>query len=376
MKRIITTLLIVTMIITFNFSTIAAEDNSFENILKNQENSIKEYNKLMEKLEKENGEKKEKPEYFGGCYIDNDGELVVLLIDDTKENIKMIKETTDNEKIRIKKVKYSYNEIYDTIDLINKSYRTIIDNGIEIISVKDDVINNKIIVGIKNLSAESEKKFRKLFKGNIFEFVEDEIVQDEATDIDGGHEIKSGSNYSTVGFCATREKYLGYGQYETIEGFVSTAHGLTTVGANVYYVDYSTSSRIGQVELSVLASNCDAAFVETNSNAILTDDVTYTDIDSVHMSCLPVGTYVTAHCMVNQGINTGKILSQSASDTFPSGWAYDLVEADYSADPGDSGSPIMYGKQLLGIHKGGNGPEYFVKYSRISGSLNCTPIFN
>lgn len=370
MFKRITALLMVTILVcmTVSYTSEAKQNDVFER----QDKSIMEYEKLKKSLEKESD-----LDYYGGCYIDDYGDLVVLVTDSKKEKIDKVKKTTENDQIKTRKVKYSYLELESIIRFVNENHEKLKDDNVEIMSVTDDVINNRVIIGIKNIDKKSVTNFKKYIKSDAIVFVEEnEVEKSESYNVKGGVEIdnKTLGRSATLGFCATRQKYLGYGQYETVEGFVTASHGKWNVGDTIK-LD-GNSDKFGEIELQVLSANCDATFIEkTSSNAVLTDDVSYTDIDSVHMSSLPVGTYVTIYAS-QQGTNTGRILSTSASRTFDVGWAYDLVKCDYSAIGGDSGAPVMYGKQLLGIHKGGTTAEYFTKYSQVQGSLQCTPLFN
>jgi len=369
MKRLLIFVLIT--IVTFGCLKGNIKANQ-ETRLINQEKSLKEYNKLINNISEE-----DLGEDFGGCYIDDSGNLVVLITSENAIIVNKFKKLTENNSLKTKEVKYSYGHLKKVIDYLNENHEKLFNQGIEIYSVKDDVINNQVIVGLKSFDKEIEKELKKILKTDAIVLVlDDKLVSTEAYNVAGGTKISNSTlaRSATLGFCASRQKYLGYGQYKTIYGFVTATHGKWSVGNNINIS--GNSDLFGKLELQVISGNCDATFVEKSSSlAVLTDDVSYTDIDSVHMSSLPVGTYVTAYAP-NQGVNTGKILSTSASCTFDVGYAYDLVQCDYKAIPGDSGAPIMYGKQLLGIHKGGDTTEYFTKYNQIQGSLQCTPIFN
>lgn len=73
------------------------------------------YEKLMDSFEDTETGELVYPEYYGGSYINDDGDAVVYVVaENVKEKeraLKSIKSTTDTSDIKVKNVEYSYKEL-------------------------------------------------------------------------------------------------------------------------------------------------------------------------------------------------------------------------------------------------------------------------
>ena len=73
------------------------------------------YEKLMDSFEDTETGELVYPEYYGGSYINDDGDAVVCVVaENVKEKeraLKSIKSTTDTSDIKVKNVEYSYKEL-------------------------------------------------------------------------------------------------------------------------------------------------------------------------------------------------------------------------------------------------------------------------
>ncbi len=117
-----------------------------------QEKSIELYQKLM-KYYGVYDNTDPYPHYddnFGGAFIADDGHLVVILCDTCEEEVDRIKEAIGNNGYEIVPFHYSYNTLIQTIRQINAYLPSIIDEGVRVSCVYEDVSNNQVVVGIED----------------------------------------------------------------------------------------------------------------------------------------------------------------------------------------------------------------------------------
>ena len=82
------------------------------------------YEKLMDSFEDTETGELIYPDYYGGSYINDDGDAVVCVVaENVKEKdraLKSIKATTDSSDIKVKNVEYSYKELEKMMELLNE----------------------------------------------------------------------------------------------------------------------------------------------------------------------------------------------------------------------------------------------------------------
>lgn len=101
------------------------------------------------------------PEYFGGLYINDEGELVILKLEDEISNDQT--SISNFEDAVIESVEFSYQELVETMDFLNA-----IANGSEqfdtLISLTNtwslDVINNQVLVSLIDYNPEEVARFQ------------------------------------------------------------------------------------------------------------------------------------------------------------------------------------------------------------------------
>ncbi|WP_298650979.1 hypothetical protein [uncultured Proteiniphilum sp.] len=125
------------------------------------------FQKLMSSFKKENSDNvraSDYPEYYAGAFRDSTGRLVINIIGDSLTAKRDIIERIGNEHFLLQEKKYSYTElsqIMDTINrfMLNSTNKKIVDEiEIHVISLLDR--ENKIVVRLGNLNAESITAFK------------------------------------------------------------------------------------------------------------------------------------------------------------------------------------------------------------------------
>jgi len=114
------------------------------------------------------------PDYFGGLYIDDDGNLVLLLVVDTSFGFSQFDASLDTsfvrmgyfEGISLREVQFAFSELSHVMDMLDD----IIDNAEECKAARNasrwslDVVGNRILVNLLEFSSESIA----LFEANVF----------------------------------------------------------------------------------------------------------------------------------------------------------------------------------------------------------------
>lgn len=160
---------------------------------------------------------------YGGAYIDDSGELVVLLVENDTSDVARIQQDTGNSGIKTESCEYSYNDLVLVITTINENLDYLSNNGIYITEMYEDVYDNRVKIGVLDLSSEKENLIRKIINLPCMEFFcADKCSVPTAITVEGGDEIVGYDNQSsTLGFGATRNG---------VEGFVVAGHHGDQIG--------------------------------------------------------------------------------------------------------------------------------------------------
>lgn len=310
------------------------------------------------------------PSYFGGMYISDDAEnLIIQVVEKHIPN----KETEEydfyntlikmDDSIKIEFVENSFNELNEInnniSNIINKSrnYKSQL-NGLYI-----DVMNNSITVEVEedsNLTKEkiigevyaSQDKDKKETKKNILK-LSFTTKAETFENMKPGQKAKMGSNLCSMGF---RTKLNGK------VGFMTAGHCVS--GISNLDIKYGTKR---MVQFANNEKN-DYAFIETSSGYIPLNDIAdpktnYTYLAVLTNSC-PVITVNMA--IAKDGYTTkyttGKITGLNQTINYTSGITIKgLVKSTCKADHGDSGGIVFIprkdssgGSLPIGIISGGN----------------------
>lgn len=167
-KKIISFILVCVFIISAGNSVARAQNNRTahdDTFFKTQYSSIEKYNKLLDKFKQNRTIEGKKgalyyDDYYGGSYINDSGELVVLLTNNTDKNKAKIKDYTNDVNMTTKQCTYSYNQLMEVINTINNNIDYLNKNGVILDEMYDDVWSNKVIIAIRDLNNEKEKVIR------------------------------------------------------------------------------------------------------------------------------------------------------------------------------------------------------------------------
>lgn len=334
---------------------------------------------------KSNSESQENyPDYYGGSYINTNGELVVLLTENENKIQDTLKTVSENPDLNFEIVDYSYNELTNIINDIGKgitqNLQTPKTNKISDEENIYDYINgtvllddkNKIEVYIENLDDAKIAEFKEEFpNSNMFIFKEAVEGIDESATSAPGERIYAPLGGLSTAFRVRRTLSNGMEQ----RGFLTCGHG-TGYGSSI--LD-NNGGLLGTVRMRVYEGNADVSFVEYSSGSSVSNTIDGTNYYSLSTS---VATPVVGKMVFMYGATSGKtygyIQSTNVSFTHNSTYFSDIIGASYPSDNGDSGAVICsdysnYSYKTMGIHKGqANGYHVFTSFSRIKNDLNLT----
>ncbi|MGI6200563.1 MAG: hypothetical protein ACOYJA_07330 [Christensenellales bacterium] len=374
-KRCISFTLSLMMLLSIACVTVVSASPSEETILANQERANEAYNTMLEAFAQQsmgrsivNGDDYTNagmyPETYSGSFINDSGNLVVLLTDNDEQARQAILQAADEPNLLFQTAPYAYVDLLSSMEELRRCVSQ------KASSVLSDVTcaeineqDNRVKIGIVDLTPAKIQQFQQEVFDDpwvIFENAEGPVVLD-ATVMAGGGVTIAGKRYS-VGYPVKRGS-----QY----GFLTSAHGTATVGQFVKYGDTS----IGIVRARQFSGSVDASFVEiTNSSWSASYMIQCTSNTLRKNYALPAqGTYIYK-CGAATGKSYGKVSSNNFYST-TSGLT-NLTLTTYLADEGDSGG-IVYttSNDICGIHHGRK-PEtnqgVFVKATAIRDGLGVS----
>lgn len=316
------------------------------------------------------------PDYIGGFYIDKqDNNMVIQIV---KENIpNILKSSEENnlynemlsidEDAKIKYVNYSYNEINGVIKILEDYYSKNYENGY-IDGYYDDVINNRVVVELKNYSEDEISNFKRdVLDSDLIYFTKSTNTIEYATYMPGEAILPLGCS---VGFRA---------RLNGVNGFVTAGHCTTGVNQVV--------GGFGVVKKRRYSGNVDASWIKLDASNSIGTGLKYHASNGVSLplSNTPVTNFVVGQLYGKSGFASGytygNITSLSLSGA---NGITGLIGTGIYAKPGDSGgivfkiggtgtNPISY--QTAGIVHGGpegGGNLKFVKANSIISAFGLT----
>lgn len=367
MKKFLSLLLSAMLAVSFVFSASAAENTVDGSV---QENAAAAYDELMASFATtySNSGEKVYPDYYGGSYINDDGQLVVYVTDDTQRPAAL----SDNVNVIYEPCAYSYNELRSVMDILN-DYKfshpdDAIANNFNEFGLYDS--ENRVIVKLDDLSDESIKEFKEnVCDSGVIEFEQGSGPVQTEVDVNAGDKITSSDGGASVGYRVKRNGVVG---------FVTAGHAATSVNQSIKY----NNTTFASCKVTQQKGNADAAFCEiTNSSYSPTNTLSGTSNTlSTTISEPGVGTVINKIGM-KTGHTSGKILSTNVTITFSNrNTIANLTSADYESAPGDSGCAVYSyiastGARLtLGIHTGASesGIRYYTKANEVNNALGTS----
>ncbi len=308
------------------------------------------------------------PGYYGGCYVNKEGKLVILISGNPKVHRKEFVQRCGSENIVLEKCKYPYVVLLNQMNRITEYHKNTPNNNI----IGFGLIDNKNIIEIF-LEDFNDDKILKLKQeiGNspFFIFKKGEFInleQSGANQLLPGDIVFNPSNaFSSFGYRAK------LANDNTKVGMVVAGHSFK-LNDNVIY----NTAIIGKcIKRSFDGSKADASFAEIINQAFLpSNNISCGGVlSSVNKSVGING--VVYLCGANSDLQKGTVSSTSRTITTTRDGIkytiYDLVEASYDSDYGDSGGIIFaIGtdniRYTVGIHSGSDPKTNLAYYSKSS----------
>lgn len=320
-------------------------------------------------------------DYYGGSYVNDDGNLVILLNDADDEETKDVKDAISENAV-IKSVRKSYQKLKDNntkftdlLEMYTEEKNNSKVNNDELTDLLDnitgfyiDIENNINVVLLQDVSEESMKQFNDFFENNQeVQFVEEERPQLFATEIKAGRRIYSRADSSHINLYSvgSRASYVN-SNGETVKGFLTCAHGNNAVNDKIY-INSSMTTEIGKVTKRKYSGKVDAAFVKiTNSNYTASRKVYYSDSAGTISDkfILSNSSETVANCVgetfykagATSYLTKGKVVAEGVTVTYSNGTTFkDLWKVNTTSKGGDSGGVVFdTTKCVSGILQGGD----------------------
>ena len=292
-------------------------------------------------------------DYYGGAYLNDDGNLVVCVTNEYDTDSNAIQAYTNNSDIAIKTVKYAYNELSEEQDRIAEIWKAARANNTESYKLEDASISihdvaeflcgtyideekNVLVVEIEELSADKIEAFCKMFSSADFlAFEEGYKTTMTASYLNPGEEIWQGSVASLGRLSAGYPVYFKNSSGSIEQGFITAGHGYNT-GDTVYT---RTGAVLGVCVNSVCSGNTDAALIRiTNSSYDISQTTCYGGVDlQIYGYISPAQGTSLYKDGYKSGQTSGIVESRSCDITYGNVTITDTLKTTVLNLPGDSG---------------------------------------
>lgn len=315
----------------------------------------------------------EYPENYGGCYIDEDGELNVYITTDFDNTQRAFSTIIGTNGIKYKTCLYSRNEL---MNLKRQISEYILQNENAEISkninhVAYSAKNNRVIVGLKDYSEANVSAFKSL----IVNSPSIEFVQANTVEVEQNGNVASGQGIVGT-YISTTERNSGSIGYKAYHGnslgFVTACHVVEEGDGVSLSTDWSTN--IASSEIAMHYGTVDASFCKMSSGWNMLLDVygeTFNPIVPV-AGVTVEGSYVEKYGY--NGYTTGWVVDESYDAYVCGVYMMDLAKATYASTGGDSGGLILSGDNgyVMGIHQSGGNLANYCKIDNINYMLGLT----
>lgn len=387
-KRLLKTALIIgSAVILSTVLIISASASNAENLEEKQYEAAKTNTRLLASFEYSNSLKAKSifgssnegayyPEYYGGSYVDDNGDLTILLTENNQNIQNTVKNIADDNRIKFKNSKYSYAELTRLSDTISNKVQENLNNKVRSKNILDDVEGTALIddkniikVFIKDINDQKIKEFKENVVDSdalVFMNSSEENVDDAGYQLSGQKiSTSSGSGLSSA-FRVRRATDNGF-EY----GFLTCGHG-NKLRDSVYD---NSGNLLGTVDLRKCSGNIDTSYVmlssgSTFSNSISTTPYTLTTTNDGIVRPTS-GLYVYLYGAKTHG-SSGKVESTNVTFSADSVSFNGFIGSSYARESGDSGGLICcsssssnYTKNPVGVHKG-----RFAGYSVFTNACN------
>lgn len=303
------------------------------------------------------------PDFYGGSYVNKLGNLVIEVTnsyntpDFYQGNVyKEILRATgaESKDIVIRFVDVAYNNLMNGMTEVEKYVLS--ESEIDSLGFGIDDYNNEIEIDVP-VSIDKKDKIEIFLKekmtGIPYKINYDTFDFIDETGVYPGEDVYNQLGTFSLAFPA---EILVSGNYKT--GYMTCAHAFTGLSSSDVHIGDGPCIGTFSSSHSNYGGTSDAAFVETNSSAVI-----------YHTLYLGTTTIRSSYCYLSQGcvvykngamtrITSGEVKNTSYSMKVSGTSFTDLVTASYDSDSGDSGA-IVYSEPdavnyayVVGIHKG------------------------
>ena len=311
------------------------------------------------------------PDYYGGLYINDKKEVVVLIKGDPIQYCQILMGKTKNNEFKIQQCSYSFKELQDVVELMNQKFMNnkelIHETGVDAYGIRTD--ENKIIVELSNCTENDIKTFRtKIIDSPMLTFKKTKGNYEMlSTTFNPGEGISSGGYTSSIGY---RVKKNG------LKCIVSAGHGIQNVGQNISYGSTTCGKCLG----THIGENIDAAYCSLNSGYEASNKTQFSKVTlNPTVEVLPLG-YQAHMDGIFSGHKYGEVTKVDKAIHFKvNNIDYiftNMTEVTLLAKEGDSGGVVFtVKKNVAGIVQSGNKEEghmYYVKADLINNYYGLT----
>lgn len=365
---------------------------SYETIISKNEKATQKA-ELLEKSFVVENEKTIYPDNFGGSYVNENNELVVQIVNNSKA--KKLKYNSANNEITLDNdiikevVNYSYNDLTEVNDVIINYFSN---HSVDEYFVGNyvDIKNNIVVVELKEINDDYINKFKR------------EVINSSMVEFRVGKRISTVASYKAGSlFTFTRTYVIKNGQATNeitdmnatcsigarakrngVSGYITAGHCFGKMNST------PTSSILpnGTYVTRTYTKSMDAAFVKLSSGNTVTNNLDKTGYQASFINTTGQNYFTTGTAVGKVGGKSGYgngvigSINYSVTDD-DKAYHTNLVQANIPTQNGDSGGPVFIvniqtlsgGAPLIGIVSvGGANLVGFYNYNNIVSSLGLT----
>lgn len=371
-KRCISFTLSLMMLLSIACVTVVSASPSEETILANQERANEAYNTMLEAFAQSPATYSSSnaslyPDAYAGSYLDENGNLVVMLTENVPHQRQLICQAAGSSQITFQSASYAMNDLEGSINQwrYEKEHgaSTVLEDCVTAMLLDED---NRVEIGIVDMTPAKIQQFREeVFDAPWLVFADKDGPPIQDGTIMAGGAVSIGTTYSVAFPC--KRTVSGATQY----GFVTAAHG-TYTGQAVS----AGGQSIGTIAVRKYGGNTDAAFVRiTNSNWSASYMIQCSSQTLTKTFVNPAVNTTVYKCGNGSGHKAGTVKSTSVSFFAEDGTAMTgLTSATYNRAKGDSGGIVYNGsRQICGVHHGGDDTyAFFTKSTYVRDNLGVS----
>jgi len=312
------------------------------------------------------------PDYYGGAYLNTEGDLVVHVVGEIEEALEKIKTAVpDEESYRLVQAHYSYKQLLslkEKLDILDKSTeQQLIFSNITGWGPSDR--DNLFIVEMKELNLDQIKKFKEyVIDSSMIVFRQSDFDIEDATVRPGGR-VTRGTGISTAAIRARRTSDT------TNQGFIMSGHATAATG-DIIRVNGNNTTQLGTVRNRQVSGRVDSAYFQRAGTNITLSTLLQQNsrILNTATATASVGTIVNMAGDVS-GIQSGEVTSVNTTSSGDGMVTLTGSRARYTRANGDSGAPVYVftssnnQRRIVGIHARGNATTGF--YVLIANTLSA-----